>query len=296
MGLCHSLFSRVRFDHRTSLCFAIVLSVVAFAAGLGTAQAEESRLEAILKRDKLVVAVSNSTMPTGFIDENGIHTGFEIEFARLLAKSILGSPDKIEFVVVNAAGRFPAVLSGRVDFGIASATIYPDRAVRLAFTRPYMDSTTFVVVPKDSPIKKIEDLDSADVTFGATNTAAMIDRAKRYAPKAKAMYFDTDSAAFQALKSRRVGAVQADSAAAEFQIARSNGAWVKLSGQLGSLNGNALFMKPGDFQLWLLPRHHRRRIHAWFALRRIPGALPQMVRRPTAAGTLLFCEVILSAR
>lgn len=251
MGLCHSLFSRVRFDHRTSLCFAIVLSVVAFAAGLGTAQAEESRLQAILKRDKLVVAVSNSTMPTGFIDENGIHTGFEIEFARLLAKSILGSPDKIEFVVVNAAGRFPAVLSGRVDFGIASATIYPDRAVRLAFTRPYMDSTTFVVVPKDSPIKKIEDLDSADVTFGATNTAAMIDRAKRYAPKAKAMYFDTDSAAFQALKSRRVGAVQADSAAAEFQIARSNGAWVKLPGQLGSLNGNALFMKPGDFQLWL---------------------------------------------
>ena len=152
---------------------------------------------------------------------------------------------------MNAAGRFPAVLSGRVDFGIASATIYPDRAVRLAFTQPYMDSTTFVVVPKDSPIKKMEDLDSADVTLGASNTAAMIDRAKRYAPKAKAMYFDTDSAAFQALKSRRVSAVQADSAAAEFQVAHSNGAWAKVPGQLGSLNGNALFMKPGDFQLWL---------------------------------------------
>lgn len=238
-------------NHRALLCFMASLAAVAITTGAGSAHAEESRLDAILKRDKLIVAVSNSTMPTGFVDESGTHTGFEIEFARLLAKSILGSPDKIEFVVVNAAGRFPAVLSGRVDFGIASATIYPDRAVRLAFTRPYMDSTTFVVVPKDSPIKKIEDLDSADVTFGASNTAAMIDRAKRYAPKAKAMYFDTDSAAFQALKSRRVGAVQADSAAAEFQVAHSNGAWVKLPGQLGSLNGNALFMKPGDFQLWL---------------------------------------------
>jgi polar amino acid transport system substrate-binding protein len=251
MGFCRSLWRRMRFDHRTSLCFSVVLGIVAFTAGLSAAQAQESRLKAILKRDKLVVAVGNSTKPLGFIDEGGIHTGFEIEFARLLAKSILGSPDKIEFVVVNAAGRFPAVLSGRVDFGISSATIYPDRTVRLAFTRPYMDSTTFVVVPKDSAIKKIADLDSADVTFGAANTAAMIDRAKRYAPKAKATYFDTDSAAFQALKSRRVSAVQSDSASAEFQVANSNGAWVKLPGQLGSLNGNALFMKPGDFQLWL---------------------------------------------
>lgn len=251
MGLCRSLLRWLRLHHRTLLYSVAVLAIATLAVSSGSAQAEDSRLDAILKRDKLVVAVSNSTMPTGFIDENGTHTGFEIEFARLLAKSILGSPDKIELVVVNAAGRFPAVLSGRVDFGIASATIYPDRAVRLAFTQPYMDSTTFVVVPKGSPIKKIEDLDSPDVTFGATNTAAMIDRAKRYAPKAKAMYFDTDSAAFQALKSRRVSAVQADSAAAEFQIAHSNGAWVRLPGQLGSLNGNAIFMKPGDFQLWL---------------------------------------------
>ncbi len=251
MRLSRSLLHWVHFNHRASLCLVIALGIAAFISGAGGAQAQDSRLEAILKRDKLIVAVSNSTMPTGFIDENGAHTGFEIEFARLLAKSILGSPDKIEFVVVNAAGRFPAVLSGRVDFGIASATIYPDRAVRLAFTRPYMDSTTFIVVPKDSAIKKIEDLNSADVTFGASNTAAMIDRAKRYAPNAKAMYFDTDSAAFQALKSRRVSAVQSDSASAEFQVANSKGAWVKLPGQLGSLNGNALFMKPGDFQLWL---------------------------------------------
>jgi len=118
MRLWRALLHLMRFNHRTLLCFSVGLGIAALTAGSGAAQAQESRLDAILKRDKLVVAVSNSTMPTGFIDENGTHTGFEIEFARLLAKSILGSPDKIEFVVVNAAGRFPAVLSGRVDFGI----------------------------------------------------------------------------------------------------------------------------------------------------------------------------------
>jgi polar amino acid transport system substrate-binding protein len=237
----------MRFYYRALLYCVAALAVV----GTAPARAEDSRLAEILKRDKLIVATGNSSMPVGFIDENGTHTGFEIEFARLIAKSILGSPDKIEFVVVTSDGRFPAVLSGKVDFGIASATIYPDRAVRLAFTQPYMDSTTYVVVPKDSPIKKIEDLDSPDVSLGSVNSAAMMDRVKRYASKGKPMYFDTDSAAFQALKSRRVSAVQADSAVAEFYAGHSNGAWIKVPGQLGSLNGNALFMKPGDFQLWL---------------------------------------------
>src|SRR5476649_1303045 len=247
MGSCPSRLRRFVVHHRAFLgCLAAL-----FAIGAGPARAEDSRLAEILKRDKLIVAVSNSSVPVGFIDENGTHTGFEIEFARLMAKAILGSPDKIEFVIVTSDGRFPAVLSGRVDFGIASATIYPDRAVRLAFTRPYMDSTTYVVVPKDSPIKKIEDLDSPDVTLGSVNSAAMMDRFKRYASKGKPMYFDIDSAAFQALKSRRVSAVQTDSAMAEFQVGHSNGAWVKVPGQLGSLNGNAIFMKPGDFQLWL---------------------------------------------
>jgi polar amino acid transport system substrate-binding protein len=235
---------------RPLLCFFAALSAVV-AIGSGSAQAEDSRLDTILKRDKLIVAVTSTARPNGFIDEDGKLTGFEIELARLIAKSILGSPDKIEFVTTTVDGRFPAVLSGRVDFGISTATIYPDRAVRLAFTRPYIDSTTFVVVKKGSSIKAIADIDSPDVTFGSTNSAAMVDRAKRYAAKAKPMFFDTDSAAFQALKTGRVSVVQADSAMADFQVGQSNGELVKVPGQLGNLNGNALFMKPGDFTLWL---------------------------------------------
>lgn len=215
------------------------------------ARAEDSRLDTIIKRDKLIVAVSSTAAPNGFIDEDGKLTGFEVEFARLIAKSILGSPDKIEFMTTTVDGRFPAVLSGRADFGISTATIYPDRAVRLAFTRPYIDSTTFVVVKKGSPITSIAAIDDPSVSFGSANSAAMVDRAKRYAAKAKAMFFDTDSAAFQALKSGRVSVLQADSAQADYQVAKSGGELVKLPGQLGNLNGNALFMKPGDFTLWL---------------------------------------------
>ncbi len=230
-----------------------VRSLIGLALGLGlaSAQAEESRLETIVKRDKVIVAVSSTARPNGFIDEAGKLTGFEVEFARLMAKALVGDAAKIELMTTTVDGRFPAVLSGKADFGISTATIYPDRAVRLAFTRPYIDSSTLVVVPKGSPIKTLADLDRADVTLGSTNSAAMVDRAKRYAPKATPVFFDTDSAAALALKSGRASAWQADSAAANFFVGQNSADFVVLDGSLGTINNNAIFMKPGDFQLWL---------------------------------------------
>lgn len=236
--------------HRIS---ALVLGLAGCVIGLGlaSANAADSRLETIVKRDKVIVAVSSTARPNGFIDENGKLTGFEVEFARLMAKALLGDPSKIELMVTTVDGRFPAVLSGKADFGISTATIYPDRAVRLAFTRPYIDSSTLVVVPKGSPIKTLADLNSESVVLGSTNSAAMVDRAKLYAPMAKAIFFDTDSAAALALKSGRSSAWQADSAAANFYAGQSGGEFVVLDGSLGTINNNAIFMKPGDFELWL---------------------------------------------
>ncbi|WP_306222488.1 substrate-binding periplasmic protein [Bosea beijingensis] len=204
-----------------------------------------------MKRDKVIVAVSSTARPNGFVDEAGKLTGFEVEFARLMAKALVGDANKVELMTTTVDGRFPAVLSGRADFGISTATIYPDRAVRLAFTRPYIDSSTLVVVPKASPIKTLADLDNANVVFGSTNSAAMVDRAKRYAPKAQAVFFDTDSAAALALKSGRSAAWQADSAAANYFVGQNQADFRLLEGSLGTINNNAIFMKPGDFQLWL---------------------------------------------
>ena len=115
MGCCSSLLRRFVVHYRALLCCLIALLGSAFCFGPGAAYAQDSRLDTILKRDKLIVAVSNSSVPVGFIDENGTHTGFEIEFARLMAKAILGSPDKIELVVVTSDGRLlPSI--GRTSF------------------------------------------------------------------------------------------------------------------------------------------------------------------------------------
>ncbi len=217
----------------------------------GAAFAQESRLDAIVKRDKVIVAVMSTSPPNGFMDENNNLTGFEVEFAKLVVKGMLGDAGKIEFVTTDAQGRFPAVLSGKADFGIGTATVYPDRAMRLAFTRPYMDSGSTVVVKAGSPIKTLADLNNAKVTLVGSNSSGNQDRAKLYAPKATALFFDGDSAAVLALKSGRGNAYQTDVPVAAHFVAQSNGSYIRLPGLLGNVNGNAIFMKPGDFTLWL---------------------------------------------
>ena len=69
-------------------------------------------LDVVLKRDKLIVATYSTSPPLAYVDDSGNLVGFEIDMAREIAKDLLGDPSKVEFVVVQSDGRFPAALSG----------------------------------------------------------------------------------------------------------------------------------------------------------------------------------------
>jgi polar amino acid transport system substrate-binding protein len=228
-----------------------ILFASAFMAGLATeGRTQESRLDTVLKRDKLIVGAYSTSPPMAFVDKDGQLTGFEIEFARLIAKSLLGDPNKIEFVPVTAEGRFPAVLSGKVDFGIAATTIYPERAVRVAFTTPYMDSATALIVRKDSKMESLGDVNKETVTVAGLNTPVSADTAKRFFPNAKALHFETPSALFLALKSGRVNAVVADKPILDY-YALTNDEFKVLPQLLTEVMNNAIFVKQDDFKWWL---------------------------------------------
>lgn len=227
-----------------------LLAIAATLLGITAAGAQESRLEMVLKRNKLIVGAYSTSPPMAFVDKDGKLTGFEVEFARLIAKSLLGDPNKIEFVTVTAEGRFPAVLSGKVDFGIAAATVYPERAIRVAFTEPYMDSATAIIVRKDSNIESLKDVNKESVTLAALNTPVARDSADRYFPKAKLLHFESPSALFLALKTGRVMGVYADKPILDY-YALQNNEFKVLPELLTEVMNNAIFVKPGDFDWWL---------------------------------------------
>ena len=130
-----SLF--LRFTKSITKALAAGITLMAISS---PSMASDGRLAEIIKRDKLIVATFGTAPPFCYTDEKGKLVGFDIDIARLIAKALFGDENKVEFVVVTSEGRWPAVNSGRADIGIASTTVYPDRALRVAFTRPYVDS------------------------------------------------------------------------------------------------------------------------------------------------------------
>src|SRR5690606_11225349 len=134
----------------------------------------DSRLETILKRDKLIVATFSTAPPFGYTDEKGKLVGFDIDISRLIAKSLLGDENKVEFVSVTSEGRWPAVVSGRADIGVASTTVYPDRAIRVAFTRPYIDSGMSVAVRTDAKVNTLAELNNSNYTLANLSNPQMM--------------------------------------------------------------------------------------------------------------------------
>lgn len=231
---------------------AMLLGLIGITvSGIAAAQAPgASRLDEIVKRDKLIVATFSTAPPFCYTDEAGKLVGFDIDIAKFIAKSLLGDEKKIEFVAVTSEGRWPAVNSGRADIGIATTTVYPDRALRVAFTRPYIDSGISILVRDDTNVNNLAGLNNAKFTLANLSNPQMADRAKRFLPNVKVLTFDTPAALFTAVKSGQAQAMQMDTPVVNWYAANNKDMKV-LPENLAVVQGNAIFMKPGDFTLWL---------------------------------------------
>lgn len=227
-----------------------VLAAVSLAGMVTPATAQTSKLDEIVKRDKIIVATFASAPPFCYTDEKGNLVGFDIDIARLIAKSLLGDEKKIEFVTVTSEGRWPAVNSGKADIGIATTTVYPDRALRVGFTRPYIDSGMSILVRKELNVKSLAQLNNSKYTLANLSNPQMQERQKKFLPNVKVLTFDAPSAMFTALKAGQASAMQMDTPVLNWYAA-NNKELVVLPENLSVVQGNAIFMKPGDFQLWL---------------------------------------------
>jgi polar amino acid transport system substrate-binding protein len=240
------IFARAR---TTPASLAVVMVLL---LSLAAAQAQErSRLDEVLQRGSLIVVTLGTVPPFAFKDDKGELVGFDIDVARLAANALFRDPNKIEFVIVTSDGRWPAIESGRADMGVGGTTVYPDRAIRVAFTRAFIDSGISIMVAKSSGIKSLEDLNQEKYTVANLNNPQMADRAQLFFPKAKIITFDTPSGEFLAVKSGRAQALQIDTPTADYFAATSAKDFEVLPTLLTASQNNAIYLKPGDFKWWL---------------------------------------------
>ncbi|MGO8867500.1 MAG: transporter substrate-binding domain-containing protein [Alphaproteobacteria bacterium] len=228
-------------------------AVLFLAAALGAQPSraqEKSKLDEVMARGKLIVGVTSEAPPFGFVDEKGELVGFDIDIARLVAKATFGDANKIDLYRQGFAARWPNVENGTIDFGIQVTTVYADRAQRVAFTRPYIDSGIVIVVKKDSAVHKIADLNDAKYTVAHLTAPVQEERGKRLYPKAKFVTYDSISAQFNAVKLGRADAAQLDAPVAWWYV-KDNPDIRVLDEWLTDVTNNAIFLRQGDFKWWL---------------------------------------------
>jgi polar amino acid transport system substrate-binding protein len=94
--------------------------------------------------------------------------GVSVELARELGRR-LGVP--VELNPFDAAGKaFEALKAGGID--VVFLAIEPVRAAEIAFSPPYVIIEGVYVVPKDSPLKTIADVDREGVRIGVNKNSA----------------------------------------------------------------------------------------------------------------------------
>lgn len=159
--------------------FSVMAAVVLIFGIWGVASA--GTLDEISKRGEIRIACQTQGAPFSFVDRNGDRTGSSVELCNLIAKEM---GVKVKYLNYDWDGLIPALLSKKADMLAADMTPTLKRAMRIAFTDPYMYTGSVVFVKQDSPIKTLEDIKAGTkmaVLLGSTGESD----AKKVFPDAK---------------------------------------------------------------------------------------------------------------
>lgn len=120
----------------------------------GAALAQADTLDKIRQSGTVVIGQGGAYPPFGFI-ENGKLAGFDLELGNEVARR-LGA--KAQWEKIDFSGLLPALSSRRVDILITAMTWTPERAQRIAFSRPYYNSGIAGAFKAGKPVATPADL------------------------------------------------------------------------------------------------------------------------------------------
>ena len=152
-----------------------VLMLVGCQTNKVVVEKEIGLLDTVKERGYLVCGV-NAGLP-GFAseDDEGNWSGLDVDFCRAVSAAVFGDADKVEYLGLNAAQRFPTLASGSIDILSRNTTWTISRDVNLMFEFAgvsYYDGQGFLV-PTDLGITSARGLDGAFVCIASETTSEL---------------------------------------------------------------------------------------------------------------------------
>ncbi|MEU4161264.1 glutamate ABC transporter substrate-binding protein [Actinoplanes sp. NPDC026670] len=138
----------------------------------GTQITAGSHMQTIKDRGRLILGTNQGNVLFSSRDPfTAKIEGFDVDMGREIARAIFGDPDRLEIRVVANADRMDRVADGTVDLVISTMTTNCARWEKVDFSTVYYESGQRVLVGKDSPVQKIEDLGGRPVCAVSGSTS-----------------------------------------------------------------------------------------------------------------------------
>lgn len=218
---CSEVFSRyagASSIHSLSRLMIRRLALRAVAATALTLSAQLAHagktLDGVKQRGVLQCGVGTGVAGFSAPDTKGRWSGLDVDVCRAVAAAVLGDPEKIRFVPLNAQQRFAALQSGQIDVlsRNTSWTLTRDASLGFHFAAiTYYDGQGFLVAKKYK-VTSAKQLKGAQVCVqaGTTTEKNLSDFSRTHNLGIKPVVFDTFEAAFKALFSGRCQAYTTD--------------------------------------------------------------------------------------
>lgn len=171
-------------------------------------KAAESAIAKIKKEGTIRIGVFGDKPPFGYVDSAGKNAGYDVVFAKRIAKELLGDENKVNFILVEAANRVEFLKSNKVDVILANFTQTPERAEQVDFALPYMKVALGLAVPKNANIASVDDLKGKTLIVNKGTTADAYFTKNH--PDIALLKFDQNTETFAALKDKRGAALAHD--------------------------------------------------------------------------------------
>ena len=167
-----------KFSFRASI-LVLVIAMATSQPAIGHDTSQESILDKVKSRDRLICGVHGGLPGFSFLSEDAEWSGFDADYCRAIAAAVLGDPDKVQFITLTAAQRFTALQTGEIDVLIRNTTwtLTRDTQVGADFApTTFYDGQGFMV-RKDSGVKSLNELAGATicVTSGTTSELNLAD-------------------------------------------------------------------------------------------------------------------------
>jgi polar amino acid transport system substrate-binding protein len=143
----------------------LILLVIVLVGVLGLAwivfgskpRVEDRAWEQIQQSGVLRVGMDAAYPPFEDVNAENQIVGFDVDLANELGRRM---GVEMQFINIAYDGLYDALLTGQVDILISALVAAPEFAGKANFSTPYFNLGDYLVVPLDSPIQQMDDLES----------------------------------------------------------------------------------------------------------------------------------------